>query len=165
MLEHLLRTDADWTLTAARLVLGIVLFAHGAQKALGWFGGPGLQSTLDFFKSHLKIPESFAFLAIAAELLGGLGLIFGFLSRLDAFAIADMMLVAMIMVHARFGLFMNWLGDRKGHGVEYHLLAIALSIVIIIQGGGAMSMDRALMFANHSVDSSAATQPMPSVKP
>ena len=165
MLESLLHTNADWTLTAARLALGIVLFAHGAQKGLGWFGGAGLEDTLDFFKTHLEVPAPLAMLAVAAELLGGLGLIFGFLSRVAAFAIADTMIVALVLAHARFGLFMNWLGDRKGHGIEYHLLAIALSIVIIIQGGGAMSLDRTLMLANHPVDSPAATQLNTSVRP
>jgi putative oxidoreductase len=152
MLQFLVNTDADWALTVARLALGIVLFAHGAQKAVGWFGGPGLKNTLSFFRSHLNIPAPFALLAIAAELLGGLGLIFGFLSRIAAFGIAATLLVAALMVHVRFGLFMNWFGDRKGHGIEYHLLAIALAIVIIVQGAGALSIDRALAISNHQVN-------------
>jgi putative oxidoreductase len=152
MLQFLVNTDADWALTVARLALGIVLFAHGAQKTAGWFGGPGLKNTLSFFRSHLHIPEPLALLAIAAELLGGLGLIFGFLSRIAALGIAATMLIAALMVHARFGLFMNWFGDRKGHGIEYHLLAIALAIVIIIEGGGALSIDRALAVSNHPVN-------------
>jgi putative oxidoreductase len=152
MLQFLVNADADWALTVARLALGIVLFAHGAQKAVGWFGGPGLKNTLSFFSSHLHIPAPLALLAVAAELLGGLGLIFGFLSRVAALGIAATMLVAALMVHARFGLFMNWFGDRKGHGIEYHLLAIALAFVIIVEGGGALSIDRALAISNHQVN-------------
>ena len=54
------------------------------------------------------------------------------------------MLSAIVMVHGRYGLFMNWLGDRKGHGIEYHLLAIALAIATVVRGAGAASLDRLL---------------------
>jgi len=51
-------------------------------------------------------------------------------------------LAAIVMVHGRYGLFMNWFGDRKGHGIEYHLLAIALAVAILVRGSGAASLDR-----------------------
>jgi putative oxidoreductase len=144
MLLDLLSTNADWTLTIVRTILGIIFFAHGAQKLLGWFGGPGLKQTLRTMHDTLGLPAPLAFAASAAEFLGGVGLIAGLLGRIAAIGIAVVMLTAIVMVNGRYGLFLNWLGDRKGHGYEYHLLAIALAVVIIVRGSGAMSLDRLL---------------------
>jgi putative oxidoreductase len=144
VLARLLATDADWVLTIARIVLGAALFAHGAQKLLGWFGGHGLRATIQTFHDHLGIPTPLAYLAIAAEFFGGLGLIVGFLARVAALGIAITMVVAMAVVHWKFGFFINWFGDKQGHGVEYHLLAVALALVIIVHGAGAFSLDRIL---------------------
>jgi putative oxidoreductase len=91
---------------------------------------------------HLGLPVPIAFLTVAAEFLCGLGLIFGLLGRVAAVGIAFIMFAAIFMVHARNGLFLNWFGDRKGHGYEYHLLAIALAAVIVARGSGAASLDR-----------------------
>jgi putative oxidoreductase len=142
MLSDLFSTDPDWTQTIIRLILGVVFFAHGAQKVLGWFGGPGLKSTIAMMRQHLGLPVPLAFLAVAAEFLGGLGLIVGLLSRVAAVGIAVIMFAAIFMVHGRNGLFLNWFGDRKGHGYEYHLLAIALAAAIVVRGSGAASLDR-----------------------
>lgn len=144
MFRKLLATSDDWTLTLLRLVMGIVFFAHGAQKALGWFGGYGFSGTMGFFTNVMHIPAPFAFLAICAEFLGGIGLILGALGRVAAFGIACNMTVAVLMVHSRFGLFMNWAGQQKGEGFEYHLLAVAIAIVLMARGSGAFSVDRAL---------------------
>ncbi len=142
-MRKLLSTPNDFTLTIVRLVLGIVFFAHGAQKMLGWFGGYGFQGTMGFF-THSGIPAPLAFLAICAEFFGGLGLIVGLLSRIAAFGIMVNMLVAIATVHRFNGFFMNWFGNQKGEGYEYHLLAIALCLVVMIKGAGALSLDRAL---------------------
>jgi putative oxidoreductase len=144
MFKKLMATPDDSTLTFMRLMLGIVFFAHGAQKALGWFGGYGFSGTMGFFTTQMHIPAPLAFLAICAEFLGGLGLIFGFMARIAAFGIAMNMLVAVLMVHMHVAFFMNWAGNQKGEGYEYHLLALALAIPIIIRGAGAFSVDRAL---------------------
>jgi len=119
------------------------MFAHGAQKVLGWFGGYGFSASMGFFE-HQGIPALFGFLAIVAEFFGSLGLILGFLSRIAAFGILCNMVVAISMFHARNGLFMNWGGTQKGEGFEYHVLAIAEALAIIVAGGGAFSVDRAL---------------------
>jgi putative oxidoreductase len=142
MLSDLFSTDADWTQTIVRLILGVVFFAHGAQKLLGWFGGPGLKPTISMMHEHLGLPIPIALLTVAAEFLCGLGLIVGLLGRVAAVGIAFIMFAAIFMVHARNGLFLNWFGDRKGHGYEYHLLAIALAAVIVARGSGAASLDR-----------------------
>lgn len=143
-MRKLFSTPNDFTLTVVRLILGVVFFAHGAQKMLGWFGGYGFHGTMGFFTQQMGIPAPFAFLAICAEFFGGLGLIVGLLSRIAAFGIIVNMLVAIATVHRFNGFFMNWTGQQKGEGFEYHLLAIALLLVVLIKGAGALSIDRAL---------------------
>jgi putative oxidoreductase len=144
MLRDLFSTNPDWTLTAIRVILGAVFFAHGAQKMLGWFGGHGLKETLRTMREFLHLPVPLGLLAVTTEFLGGVGLMVGLLSRVAAIGICITMLSAIVMVHGRNGLFMNWFGDRKGHGFEYHLLAIALAIAIVVRGSGAASLDRLL---------------------
>ena len=144
MLAHLLETDPNWVLTILRVVLGFVMFAHGAQKMLGWFGGYGFSGTMGFFTKNMHIPAPFAFLAICAEFLGGLGLILGLLARIAAFGVGINMLVAILMVHRQHGLFANWTGAQKGEGYEFHLLALAIVVAIIAQGAGAFSFDQVL---------------------
>src|SRR5712691_12157846 len=144
MLIDLLSTDSDWTLFIIRIILGVVFFAHGSQKLLVWFGGHGLKETMHTMHEYLGLPIPLAFLAVAAEFFGGLGLIVGLLSRVAAVGIAVVMSAAIVIVHGRYGLFLNWFGDRKGHGYEYHLLAIALAAAIVVKGSGAVSLDRLL---------------------
>jgi len=148
MLRRLLATDDSTTTATLRLVLGVVFFAHGAQKMLGWFGGPGFSGSMGLFTGYLHIPAPLAFLAIAAEFFGGLGLILGFLTRIAAFGIAMNMIVAIAMVHSTFGFFMNWTGTQKGEGFEYHLLVLAITAFLMIRCAGASSADRAIMTAS-----------------
>jgi putative oxidoreductase len=143
-LRKLLSTSNDFTVTIVRLVLGVVFFAHGAQKMLGWFGGYGFTGTMGFFTQQMHIPAPFAFLAICAEFFGGLGLIVGLLSRIAAFGIMCNMLVAIATVHVHNGFFMNWTGQQKGEGFEYHLVTLAALLVVLVKGAGAFSIDRAL---------------------
>jgi putative oxidoreductase len=143
-MKRLLVTSNDGVLTLMRLVLGIVFFLHGAQKVLGWFGGFGFSGTMHAFTGMMHIPAPFAFLAILAEFLGGIGLIVGLLARVAAFGIAMNMVVAVAMVHLANGPFMNWYGNQKGEGYEYHLLAIVIALTIMVRGAGAFSVDRAL---------------------
>jgi putative oxidoreductase len=147
MFLRLLRTNNDPTLALMRVVLGVVFFAHGAQKMLGWFGGFGFFGTMAMFTQRLGIPAVFAFLAIAAEFFGGLGLIVGLLSRIAALGIACNMAVAIALVHARNGFFMNWYGTQRGEGFEFHLLVLALAVTVIVRGGGFFSIDRVLYWA------------------
>jgi putative oxidoreductase len=119
MWKNLFQTDSDPLLTIVRVVLGVVFVAHGAQKVLGWFGGYGFGPTMGSME-HMGIPAPFAFLAIAAEFAGGLGLIFGLLTRVAAFGLGVEMIVAVAKVHAANGLFMNWAGNQRGEGFEYH---------------------------------------------
>jgi len=144
LIHTLIKTNSSLTQLIARLTLGAVMFPHGAQKALGWFGGHGFAGTMGFFTGMLHIPAVLAFLAIAAEFAGALGLIVGCLSRVAAFGIATVMVVAIVTVHSANGLFMNWSGKQAGEGFEYHLLAIGLALVVMIGGAGKASIDAAL---------------------
>ena len=142
-MKRLMSTSNDVALTTLRLVLGVVYFAHGAQKMLGWFGGYGLHGTMGFF-THMGMPAPVAFLVICTEFFGGLGLIVGLLTRIAALGIGVEMIGAIFMVHMANGFFMNWAGNQKGEGFEYHLLAIAMSAALLLRGAGAFSVDRAL---------------------
>lgn len=144
MLKKLINTKDDATLAILRAVLGGVMFTHGAQKMLGWFGGFGFAGTMGFFENQMHIPAPLAFLAIAAEFFGGIGLVLGLLGRVAAFGIAVNMLVAIVTVHAANGLFMNWGGTQKGEGYEYHLLVLAMTAAILLKGSGAWSVDGAI---------------------
>jgi putative oxidoreductase len=138
-----LQTDSGVVGFILRITLAVVMFPHGAQKVLGWFGGHGFRGSLKSFTDS-GIPAVFALLAIAAEFLGSLGLAVGLLTRIAAFGIACVMLVA-ITVHWPDGFFMNWYGNQKGEGFEYHLLASGIAITLIIVGAGAWSLDGALV--------------------
>src|SRR5215468_6587071 len=142
MIRKLIATDNDRATTILRFVVGAIFFAHGAQKMLGWFGGDGFTGTMGFFTNMMHIPGVFAFLAIAAEFFGGLGLILGFLTRIAAFGILSNMVVAVALVHSHIGFFMNWTGAQKGEGYEYHLLVLAITMLLIVRGAGAASLDR-----------------------
>ena len=150
MVRKLFLTDDSAATAILRLVLGVVFFAHGAQKMLGWFGGFGFAGTMGFFTGAMHIPAPLAFLAIVAEFFGGLGLILGLLTRIAAFGIAVNMVVAIATVHSAFGFFMNWSGTQKGEGFEYHLLALAVTSFLMIRGAGAFSIDREIAAATTS---------------
>ncbi|HSH92946.1 MAG TPA: DoxX family protein [Roseimicrobium sp.] len=143
-LQTLFKTNDSSAPVIARLTLGLVMFPHGAQKVLGWYGGNGFSGTMDFFTQQMHIPALFAFLAIAAEFAGSLGLITGAFSRVAAFGIASNMVVATVMVHGANGFFMNWFGNQKGEGYEYHILAVGLAAIVILQGAGKWSVDAVL---------------------
>lgn len=145
MANRFLATDDSLAALIARLTLGIMIFPHGAQKALGWFGGGGFNGTLDFFQQTWGIPAVLTVLVIVAELFGGIGLVVGFLTRVWAIAVAGVMVGAVLIAgHLQNGFFMNWTGQQEGEGFELHLLAIGLALVIMRLGGGRWSIDRAL---------------------
>jgi len=142
-MRKLMMTDDDISRFLVRLFLGLVMFPHGAQKLLGWFGGGGFSGTMQGM-TGMGLPAVIVFLVIIIEFFGSLGLIVGFLGRVAAFGILCVMLGAMFTVHLKVGFFMNWMGNQQGEGYEYHLLAIAMALAVIIGGSGAFSVDRAL---------------------
>jgi putative oxidoreductase len=124
-----------------RLMLGLVILPHGLQKLFGWFGGSGFTGTMAFFTRTMHIPAPLALLAITTEVLGPLALFIGLLTRPAALGIGIVMVVAALTTHLRNGFFMNWLGKQDGEGFEFHLLAAAIAVVLIITGSGAWSLD------------------------
>ncbi len=140
MLEWLVGTHGDVVPLVLRLTLAVVMFAHGAQKALGWFGGSGLRGTLDLLRKS-GVPSPVAVLAIMAEFLGPLGLAVGLLTRVAALGIAAVMLGAILTVHRQHGFFMNWYGNAQGEGFEYHVLVIGLAVALVLNGAGVWSLD------------------------
>ncbi|MDF3821001.1 DoxX family protein [Leptospira sp. 96542] len=135
MFYKLLATNKDITLTILRVTLGVVMFPHGAQKALGLFGGYGFEGTMGWLTGQMGVPYFFALLAIAAEFLGALGLIFGLLTRVAAFGVFCTMVVALVLVHLPNGFFAD-----KG-GFEFQILTFGLAIPLILKGAGSFSLD------------------------
>src|SRR4051812_37958763 len=131
------RSAVDWALLTARVVVGVIFMAHGAQKLFGAFGGPGLSAVV-------QMMGPLGYLVTFGEFFGGLGIVLGFLSRFSAASITLIMLGAIAMVHAKFGFFMNWMGNQAGEGFEYHLLAIGILLPILITGPGRFAIGRFL---------------------
>jgi putative oxidoreductase len=131
------RTAVDWALLIARISVGIIFTAHGAQKLFGAFGGPGLSAVVEMM-------GPLGYLVTIGEFFGGLGLILGVLSRFSAASITLIMLGAIATVHAKFGFFMNWTGTQPGEGFEYHLLAIGVLLSIVIAGPGRFALGHLL---------------------
>jgi putative oxidoreductase len=143
MLRKLMQTDDDAGMLIVRVFLGLVMFPHGAQKLLGWFGGHGFAATMQGMTS-MGLPAVVVLLVILAESFGAVGLITGFLGRFCAFGVFCVMVGAIFTVHLHNGFFMNWEGTQKGEGYEYHLLAIGMAIAVMIKGSGRASIDRSM---------------------
>ena len=141
-MKQLFYTKDAWSNLILRVFLGVVIFPHGVQKLLGWFGGGGYTNTMGFFTEKMHISAVLAFLVIMVEFFGSLGLIVGFLSRIAAFGILCNMIGAIWLVHWPNGFFMNWYGKKAGEGFEFHLLVIAISLAILFAGAGKWSFDR-----------------------
>jgi len=146
-MDWLLFTHPSWSTLVIRVVLGVIFFAHGAQKVLGWFGGYGLKGTVGYLTST-GLPLPIAYLVCFFEFLGGIGLVLGLFTRLDALAVAIVMVGAIAKVHWRNGFFMNWeLTPGKGHGCEANLAFLAMAVACLVAGGGMFSLDRLLLGA------------------
>jgi len=141
-LKCFFKTEDSISTLILRVALGVVIFPHGAQKVLGWFGGYGMEGTLGFFTQKMGVPYVIAILIIIGEFFGALGLITGFLTRLSAAGIATIMAGAVAMAHWNNGFFMNWSGKQAGEGFEYHILAIGIAAALIISGAGSFSLDQ-----------------------
>lgn len=139
--ETLVNTTPAVILLVLRLLLAAVIWPHGAQKVFGWFGGYGFAGTMNFFTKSMGIPAPLAFLAIAAEFAAPIALALGLFGRVAALSIGAVMVVAVLTTHLPNGFFMNWFGNQKGEGFEFHILALAIVLAILIGGSGAFSVD------------------------
>lgn len=144
LVSTLARTDGSVVPVLLRLALAVVIFPHGAQKLLGWFGGYGFTGTMGFFTGTMGIPWLLAFGVIMIEFFGSLLLLIGVGTRLAALGIGAVLTTAMFLVHVQNGFFMNWFGKQQGEGIEYFLLIIGVAIALFVSGGGRWSVDRAI---------------------
>jgi putative oxidoreductase len=138
----MLRTTDDVAPLLIRVTLGVVLFPHGAQHVLGWFGGYGFHGTLGWMTGTLGFPGLLAVLALVTELAAPLALLLGLGGRLASLGIVGLMLGA-ASTHVANGFFMNWFGTLPAgsEGYEYHILVIALALTLVVEGSGALSVD------------------------
>jgi putative oxidoreductase len=136
-------TRADPAAAVARVALGLVLFPHGAQHALGWFGGYGFSGTLGWMTGTLGFPAPLAALGIVVELVVPVLLVLGVAGRASAVALFAFMATA-ASTHLSSGFFMNWFGQLEPgqEGFEYHLLVLSLAAIVVIAGSGSLSVDR-----------------------
>jgi len=144
MLKGFFSTEDTLAPLVIRVMLGVVMLPHGAQKALGMFGGGGFAATMKGMSQGMGIPSIVVLLIIASEFLGSIGLILGVATRFCAFGTFSIMTGAIFMVHLPNGFFMNWFGNQAGEGFEFHLLAIGMAVALMIAGGGRWSVDRFL---------------------
>lgn len=149
MFNRLFRTSNDFSLFILRVTLGIVFIPHGFQKIFGLFGGAGFNGTIQMFNDNFGIHPALTVLVMTAEFLGAFFLVIGFLTRLSAFGIVCVMSGAVYLVHWKNGFFMNWLGSQSGEGFEFHLLAVAIGLALMIRGGGWRSIDRSIALSQN----------------
>jgi len=143
VVKTLVETDNSSAQLLIRLALGVVIFPHGAQKVLGWFGGPGYGATVTAF-SALGFPLWAIILLMFSEFCGSLLLVLGLFTRVWALTIGAALAICLKMNHLQYGFFMNWFGQQQGEGYEYHLLALGIALALVVRGGGRLSLDRIL---------------------
>ena len=143
-MKKIFQTNESNASTIIRIVLGLILFPHGAQKMLGWFGGYGFNGTMGFLTGTAGLPWIMAFLVIAIEFFGAIALIVGFATRIVAVGIISLFTGIIATSHLQNGFFMNWYGNLKGEGYEFHLLIIVMAIALLVSGAGKWSVDYAL---------------------
>lgn len=141
MKNKIFKTNHDWTGVITRLTLAIVMIPHTIQHTTGGLGGFGYSGVMGYFTGTLHIPFIISFLVIAIEVVTPILLIIGFAGRISAILLIILMLGIIFTSHIQFGFFMNFLGNQKGEGYEYHLLYIGLSFATLINGSGKYSID------------------------
>lgn len=144
MIRDLLRTPNDKVATLLRIVLAIVVFPHGAQKMLGWFGGFGPSATLGFLTTQMGIPYAIALLVFVGEFFAPIALFIGIFGRIAALAIAINFTTVALKAHVQNGFFMNWGGQARGEGYEFFILLVGIAVALVVRGSGAFSIDRLL---------------------
>jgi putative oxidoreductase len=150
MKQTIFSTNNDWTGLVTRLTIGLILFPHGAQKLLGWFGGYGFSGSMAFFTGTVHLPWIIGFIVIMIEFFGMLLLIAGVGGRVWALLTIVLMTGILITSHLDNGFFMNWFGNQKGEGYEFDLLVIGLSVATLVNGSGKFSVDGWLFAGNRS---------------
>ena len=134
-----------WAPVVIRLGLAVIFIAHGGQKLFGIWGGPGLQTTIEAFERSISVPSYLTLIVVGTEFFGGLTVLVGFFTRLAAAGLAIEMVGAIIKVHLMNGFFLNWsITPGKGHGYEFNLALLAMSVALLLSGPGKLALDRML---------------------
>jgi putative oxidoreductase len=145
MKQFIFKTNNDWLGVILRLTIGIIMLPHGSQKVLGIFGGYGFSGTMDFFTGTKHLPALVGFMVIITEFFGSISLILGFATRFWAIMMLILMTGIILSSHIEYGFFMNWFGNQKGEGFEFHLLIMGLAAATLINGSGKLSIDKTIM--------------------
>lgn len=145
MKELLFQSQSGWAGLALRITAALVMFPHGAQKLMGWFGGYGFKGTMGYFTQTAGLPWLIGFLVIMLEVFGSLAILAGVGTRLWAIALGIVVIGIMFTAHIQNGFFMNWFGNQAGEGIEYFLLLLGIYISLVISGSGKLSVDGLLM--------------------
>jgi putative oxidoreductase len=160
-MNTIFQTEERWSPVILRVILALVIFPHGAQKLLGWYGGAGYEGTIGFLTQQMELPWLLAFLVIVGEFVGPLALVAGLMTRFTAASLGIIMLGAITMVHWPHGFFMNWFGQQTGEGFEYHLLVIGIGLSLMATGAGKWSIDHVIgqrLMAQEQAQDSATTR-------
>lgn len=140
-MKKILNTNNDATVAFVRVLLGLVMLAHGLQKTFGWFGGFGWKNTINYFTGSVGLPVILAAIIILIESVGAVLLIIGFGARINALLMIFVILGAFFLEHLSNGFYMNWFGNHKGEGFEFDILFWAIAIMILVKGAGKWSVD------------------------
>lgn len=141
MFKRFLKTEASLAPFVLRVLFAVVLFAHGAQKLFGWFGGVGFDASMEYLTESAQLPWLIAFLTILLEAIGSLLLLLGVGTRFLALSFALLGFGITVTTHLEHGFYMNWYGNQAGEGIEYFVFWIAIAIALTISGGGKYSID------------------------
>lgn len=142
--KKLISTNGNNAAFILRVILGAVLFAHGAQNMTGWFGGLGFTATMQHLTESMGLPYLVAVSVISLQFFGAILIMAGLTTRVIALGILGMFIGMIVTVHYEYGFFMNWFGANSGEGYEYHVLVIGIAAALLVLGGGAWSLDRKL---------------------
>lgn len=142
--EKVLFTHDTWSLTIVRVMLGLVMWPHGAQKLFGWFNGHGAAAFMQSFEKVSGLPGWLGWLVIIIEFIGAICLILGFWVRLWGLAFVGLFVGIILTIHLPYGFFMNWGGNQAGEGFEYHLLVIGMAWALVVGGAGKLSVDQSM---------------------
>lgn len=144
MKNKLFNTTDSWTPIVLRVILGLVVFPHGAQKLLGWFDGYGFSGSMNYFTDTVALPWIIGFLVIILEFFGAIALIAGIATRIISVLYIAIAIGIIFTSSIQYGFFMNWFGNQGGEGYEYFLLWIGMAVGLVVSGGGKYSVDKLL---------------------
>ena len=142
--DRILATHDTWSLTILRIFLGLIMWPHGAQKLLGWFGGAGPAAFMQSFEKVSGLPGWLGWFVIIIEAVGAICLMLGFWVRLWGLAFIGLFVGIILAIHLPYGFFMNWGGNQAGEGYEYHLLVIGMAWALAVGGAGKLSIDQTM---------------------